>query len=393
MPRHFFFQLCVNFVTLCLISLISNSASAQGFLPPVTYPITGTPSGILVADLNHDTYCDVVIPNETGQSITILLANPDGTLQAPQDYPLGAVPRLAAVADFDLDGHPDIAVACSSGIIVLGGTGGGTFTVLSITNSVSNLYPITAGDFNNDGLPDIATAHAALNGQMHILLGDGGGAFQSPISYPTFLSETSIRDLVCAHMDSDNNLDILACYRRAPAGGGNNEVRLYNGNGDGTFQTSPSSSRAVLQSGIPSNIITGNFGGGQTTETLAISLSLDLVSIDFAQTPPGRTFSVYGGDRGYDLCSADFDGDAAADLAVTNLTDVIIKMNDPLNPGTFQDTAFTTNGTPSIQFLDSGDVNGDGNPDLVSVSLSDGTVSVLLNDYPTNTRVAGWDLY
>ena len=56
MPRHRYFQLYVNAVTFCLMSLISSAASAQGFLPPVTYPFSATPSGVVVADLNLDTY-------------------------------------------------------------------------------------------------------------------------------------------------------------------------------------------------------------------------------------------------------------------------------------------------------------------------------------------------
>lgn len=388
MACHTGFKVYLHALVLCFLLLFSGSVSAQGFLSPVTYPMNAIPSAVIAADLNGDTYCDVVLPNQTSQSITIMMANPDGTLQSPQDYFINGLPLGATVADFNLDNHPDIAAAHGGGITILAGDGSGTFAILSITNTVYGLYPVTAGDFNRDGLMDIATAKH-LSGPMYVLLGNGHGSLQPPTSYHDFAAGRQIRDLICADMDGDNNLDILGCYQGAAPP---TMIVLFKGRGDGTFQMPP---LWALPGGQPSNIITGHFGSGTTTETIAAVQGFpgELIRIDFAATPPVVSPNVYGNVGGFDLCSADFNGDAVTDIAVAGESDVIIKINDPLNPGNFQDTSFATNYSNFVQFIDTGDINGDGKPDVVSASYGDETISVLLNDFPMTSKVAGWALY
>lgn len=386
-PRFPSIAICILF---CIWVTNPKPGNAQGFLAPVTYPVNITPAAVITEDLNHDSYCDVIIPNETSNSLTIMLANPDGTLQSPSDFPLGDSTLGAAVDDFDLDGNPDIASAGANGITIMRGDGNGAFAILSHIENIYALYPVATGDFNNDGAPDIATG-THINGPIYVSLNNGNGTFQDPTPYPAFAGGRQVRDLVCAHMDSDANLDILGCYKQYSS---QSVIVLFKGNGDGTFQTPPLS---AAPGGPPSNIITGHFSSSATTETLAALRGFpgDLVRIDFAATPPSVISNVYGGDGGYDLCSADFNGDSAADIAIAANTTVIVKINDPFNPGIFQNTSFTTlpGAGNYIQFIDSGDINGDGNPDLVSASYGMQTVSVLLNDYPTDSQVAGWALY
>src|SRR3989441_13104090 len=78
--------------------------------------------------------------------------------QAPI-YPVGADIRSVAVADFDGDGRPDLAVANadSSSVSVLEKVGRGT---PAVNNSYAvGTFPLSvaAGDFTGDGKPDIIT--------------------------------------------------------------------------------------------------------------------------------------------------------------------------------------------------------------------------------------------
>jgi hypothetical protein len=86
---------------------------------------------------------------------------------------------------------------------------------------------VAVGDFNNDGISDIA----ALNyteGSVSILLGNGDGTFQSP---KTTALGTFPRELVIADFNRDGKMDLAGNDQDG------NRVYVLIGKGDGTFQT------------------------------------------------------------------------------------------------------------------------------------------------------------
>src|SRR5262249_49373830 len=111
----------------------------------------------------------------------------------PTTFPVGGGPRAVAVADFNRDGKPDLVVVSAgpfssslSGVNVLLGNGNGSFQPDVITN-IQNTGPgtgiaqsVAVGDFNGDGLPDVALNTAGPAGPaVEVLLGQGDGSFQS----------------------------------------------------------------------------------------------------------------------------------------------------------------------------------------------------------------------
>ena len=111
---------------------------------------TGGPQSIAVAN------------NSYPGTISIMLANIDGTFQPQVDYPVGVEPSSIYVADLNGDHNLDLAVANWTGTIsILLGNGDGTFkATLASPLTAANPTFIVAGDFNGDGKPDLAVGGA-----------------------------------------------------------------------------------------------------------------------------------------------------------------------------------------------------------------------------------------
>jgi hypothetical protein len=135
---------------------------------------------VAAGDLNGDGRPDVLVGSATidSPSLLILLNQPDGSFITATNLPLLHVDdptvRAIAVADFDGDDSPDIAVGFEDqAVLTVVLRREGAFTVW--TNYVLNaeaFYCVTA-DFNGDGFPDLAT-------EADLLLGKGNGEFLFP---------------------------------------------------------------------------------------------------------------------------------------------------------------------------------------------------------------------
>jgi hypothetical protein len=102
------------------------------------------------------------VPNELDGTVTVLLGTGNGTFKTvPKAPSAGSYPVQIAVGDFNGDGIPDLAAANFFGnkITVLLGKGDGTFTVdpLSPTTGQEPCC-VAVADFNGDGLSDLAAA-------------------------------------------------------------------------------------------------------------------------------------------------------------------------------------------------------------------------------------------
>ena len=138
-------------------------------------------------------------------------------------------PKGIAIADFDADGNPDLAVSTLDGTVsVLLGKGAGDFPETSrshVQTGAISLRGIIATDLNGDGRPDIATA-APFDQKVILLFGDGTGGFlpaQSLEAWP------GARNLVAGDFDGDGVPDL------AVAGPGVG-LRHYRGSGGGMFE-------------------------------------------------------------------------------------------------------------------------------------------------------------
>ena len=125
--------------------------------------------------------------------------------------------------------------------------------------------------------------------------------------------------------------------------------------------------------------------------TVAAAFALALPAVAAAE--PG-TFGSAGefqvGNTGYDLAVGDFDGDDTLDVAVPNAngSNVSVLLGD--GDGTFteaDESPIATNGSPLG--ADTGDLDGDGDDDLVVTEGATSTLRVLLSDGDGTFTVAG----
>ena len=155
-------------------------AGTGSFGSPTDFAAGDYPSSLAMGDVDGDGDLDIAIANDGTDHVTILLGNGDGSFADGVTSVTGEYPRSVLMSDFDRDGNLDLLVgryfnapSGSNAISVLLGDGTGSFgspdTIFSLsTEGVVNLYTAIA-DFNGDQKPDVAVADTSAN-RVTILL-------------------------------------------------------------------------------------------------------------------------------------------------------------------------------------------------------------------------------
>ena len=132
---------------------------------------SGYPYVIWVADFNGDGNADMVVPPSQ-----LFLGDGNGGFSLAPPLPYSP----AAVGDFNGDGRADLLVL-DSGLAVLLGNPDGTFTLSASSPATGNTNGFAVADFNGDGKLDLAQFdEGQLNemaGHIYIYFGNGDGTF------------------------------------------------------------------------------------------------------------------------------------------------------------------------------------------------------------------------
>jgi hypothetical protein len=231
----------------------------------------------------------------------------------------------AVAGDFNGDGISDLAVVNATGlpafrsgesVTVLLGHPDGRLTMAP--GSPVELYSggmfasqgaIAAGHFTNDGDLDLAVVDNAHD-TISILLGDGTGRFRLSGAPIPFTGDEP--NSIAVGDFAGNGVEDLAF-----ASGG--DVNVLLGNGSGGFTPAPGSPFATV--GYARSVATGDFNGDGRSD-LAVTTSSDQVGIYLA-TGEGRFREAEGsplatGEDPVSIVAADLAGNGRTDLAIAN---------------------------------------------------------------------------
>jgi len=268
----------------------------------VTLPANGAASFGAVADFNGDGHVDIAVVNVGFSSVSVLLGAGNGTFGAPLNTATAQGPRRLAVGDFNGDGRPDLAVGAVTANVVsiLVNTGNGRFGKIDVAASGAPAG-VAVGDFNGDGKADVAVATTG-DASVKVLLGNGNATF---LAAAVFATAGAGQAITAADVNGDGILDLISTNTAAGS------VSVLAGTGTGSF----GAATAVATGAAPSSVT-----------------------------------------------AIDLDGDGRRDLAVGTASGVTVLHGDPA--GGF--VAFQVALAAAATWVTAVDLDGDGHRDLVA---------------------------
>lgn len=263
-----------------------------------TYATGSAPVALLATDLNGDGTLDLAVVNqENGTSngtVSVFLNNATGsrtnTFGPRTDYPVGVLPKAIASGDFNADGRPDLAVTNSADntvSILLQNTSEttaalGTFSPSVAYDTGAGPAGIAVADFNLDGNPDLAVANEGSSpGTVSILLGNSNdkGTFLTHTEYATGSGPTGI---VATSFTGGTNTDLAVTDQV------DNNLDILVGNGDGTFNTPIS-----LPSGnSPVAVAAADLNGDGATDAAVVNETSNNVTVTINTVSSSTTSSA-----------------------------------------------------------------------------------------------------
>ena len=317
-----------------------------------------------------------------------------------------------SVADFDGDGNLDLVIAYSAGskrAVLFLGDGDGSFSAAGETGdlegddsetsaSTSTATATAAGDFDGDGDMDLIIGSS---GSANILLLNNGAGVFSAVNGSDLVSDanTDTVAIVAGDVDNDGDLDCFV--------GNGDTIELYlNSDGAGSFVknttwsgTSSGSGTYVMDlvlvdldgdSSIDLVIATGNGAGNRILYGNGAGGFEDDAELTFTSKTGMNC-----------LAAGDLDGDGDYDLVFGKSTSdgITLYFNDGAPSGDRAQTrlVFTSvdnkyGGTSDIQGFALGDIDGDSDLDVAIGSRAGGNMMYLNDGTGTFTLMSDWDI-
>ena len=306
------------------------------------------------------------------------------TLSGRRDYLASLNPRKMAIADFNGDNEPDIAVSNQSG---------NSFSVFRNTSSNENIrlgtkkdfvagngaFDIASGDFDGDGKMDVVVSNFNSGGSSTIsvfknISSKSNILFDAKIDYPSGSGSTGV---AVQDLDGDGKPDIVSAN-----GNSGNILVFKNISTPGAIDFASGISYAV---NYAQSVAIGDLDGDGKPDIAAAEFSGIIAIFKNISTKGNISFSgglTYSAAQNpVDIKMGDLNSDGKLDLVVTNFSSNEISiLKNTSNTGSiiFEPAInFSTGANP--QYASISDIDGDGKPDVAVASNTDNNACVLKN--------------
>ena len=335
------------------------------------------PSAVSVLDVNGDGAADILVGNEAGGTLLVLLGNGRGGFSpsAGSPFPAGPHPLDLAAADFNADGRVDVAVANheTSSVTVLLGDGSGGFTPAPgspfFTGGRPHVHSVAAADLNGDTAIDLVVESADTD-SVQVLYGDRRGGFSSPVPY--FVGALPYYRVRVGDLDGDGRPDVAVALSRA------NAVAVLRSDGRGGLTPAPGSPFAAGGTN-PLTVGIGDVNGDRRPDLAVIhNAGISLLLFDGLLFLPDRRSPFAAGLAPSNLAIGDLNGDGVGDVVVSNVTsnDLTVFLSGASGPAAERRTVRVGRHPQEVAL---GDLDGDGRLDIVVANELDNTIAIWLN--------------
>jgi cysteine-rich repeat protein len=357
------------------------------------------PRAIEAGDFNGDGVLDLATVNQTSSDTTVLYGFGDGRFWAPHRRLAQNSPHDVELADLDDDGRLDAIVANegSDTVSVFMGEGAafGPATHVSVQFAGVGFDPrgLAVADVDGDGALDVVVANQDSN-TVSILTGDGAGGLVATASLGTFVGVDGMGpiDVEVADVNDDGELDIVTCNPNS------DDVTLLPGLGMGNFGAATTFTTRVGAGGDnPEAIILADVSGDGVPDAIVAASVSDDISVLVANPGTGgfdtpvRFSTRVGadGDLPQGVAVGDVDGDGEPDVVTANgnTDDVTVLIGVAggatfLPPAVFETNEADISGVAGDAPRGIGlhDMDSDGDLDIVTSNTTSDDVTVLLND-------------
>ncbi len=316
---------------------------------------------------------------------------------APQaQYPVGGYPYAIAAGDFDNDGIVDLAVTNTNdgSISILIGDSDGTFQNSIGFNCYAPLWITTGYLVGGDDIVDIALTSSDGRGGLLILEGNGDGTFDFHSGYGTGNSANTV---VTGDFNNDDRTDIAVTDYHTE------KVVIFLQKEDGSFgHINPNNSNwprihdyTYTVGKYPARMVIGDFNGDEKTDLVVVNSHKNSRSFSVLLGNGDGTFSVSTVTipfSGYQMSSqayalgiaaGDIDGDGASDLAIGIVDEGLNKGYVTIFKGNGDGTFFKLTDVPAIGAVVGvtlADFNSDGKADIAVANYQNDSISVFHGD-------------
>jgi VCBS repeat protein len=270
------------------------------FKPQATFAAGAYAVWTAIADFDGDGNPDIAVADYNDNNVRILPGRGDGTFATGVAVAVGSGPRSIAAGDFDGDGRPDLAVATllNNSAVVLRNQGGFSFTSVGPFSLGSPPRGIAMADFDRDGILDIA---AGTDAGLSVLRGQGtGGVWNGSFDPVQRVNTTTVWGIRVADMDGDGWVDVVGAAAISTA------LQIFYNTGSGFLAGS------VALNSVQGDVAVADFNGDGRMDIAAAAGQITILL-----NQGGRVFSV----NNY-LQPGVFNGITAADFTHDGLPDV-----------------------------------------------------------------------